>query len=290
MDLKTILIESINILQTQGIEHARYECELIISHYLEIPRGDLYFEFDKKLDKHHVNEIQNAVKERSLHKPLQYILGSVYFLEYPIIVNENVLIPRPETEFMVDLVIKHTTHLEMNEESKSQNTTVLDLCTGSGAIAIALKKKLPFTTIYATDICEKALEVANSNAKMNDCEIYLLQSDLFEVFSEINKSEKHFDIIISNPPYISEQDYQSLAPELFFEPKKALIAGNNGFGFIIKIIEQAKKFLKKEGLLYLEIGYNQAKEIKKIVKEMGYSEFTIYKDMSGKQRIVRLRY
>ena len=360
LTIRNILKNTIDVLKTQGIINASFEAELICSHFLKISRTDIYLESERLITKQQADIINKATLERGNHKPLQYILETVYFYDIPIIVNENVLIPRPETEYMADLIIKsfyhskplpchskplpcHSKplpcHSERSEESP-QPLTILDLCTGSGAIAIALKKNIPSSIVYAADICEKALEVAEQNTKNNNCEINLLKSDLFDAFTDkqprpvpvkskdevtfvpviarneaiqnifdkewiasflamtdggkrfliISKYNNFFDIIISNPPYISEKDYETLQPELFFEPKKDLVADNNGLFFIEKIIKEAKQYLKKDGLLYLEIGHNQIDEIKKIVKDIAYSEFTIYKDLSGKERIVRIKF
>ena len=294
-----------NPLQRRG-GYARYEAELILSHFLNISRMDLYLEFERVIAEDKASVIRNAIVERGKRKPLQYILGSVQFLDCEIEVNENVLIPRPETEFMVDAIRKSEcgmrNEIPPNPPLKRGEYTILDLCTGSGAIAIALKKKYTDATVYAIDICDKALEIAKRNAEKNGCEIIFIQSDLFEKFVGAdlcvcpNTKGEHagsplliFDIIVSNPPYISEADYNSLEPEIFFEPKHALVADKNGLYFYEKILKEAKGFMKEDGLLYLEIGSEQADDVVKLAMENGYTEYNIIKDLSERNRIVRIK-
>jgi release factor glutamine methyltransferase len=311
-------------LQRRG-GNARYEAELILSHYLNISRMDLYLEFERVIEEDKASMIRNAMVERGKRKPLQYILGSVQFLDCEIEVNEDVLIPRPETEYMVDTIRNSECGMRNeippnplspigNRHYKRGEYTILDLCTGSGAIAIALKKKYTDAVVYATDVCDKALDVAKRNADKNGCEIVFMQSDLFEklVGADLcvcpNTKSEHagsplpirykgdwksplriFDIIVCNPPYISEDEYKSLEPELFFEPKLALIADKNGLYFYEKILKEAKGFMKDDGLLYLEIGSEQADDIVKLAIENGYTEYNIIKDLSERNRIVRIK-
>ncbi|MCL1827033.1 MAG: peptide chain release factor N(5)-glutamine methyltransferase, partial [Candidatus Cloacimonetes bacterium] len=200
----------------------------------------------------------------------------VDFYGCKIAVNENVLIPRSETEFMVDLIIK---------DMPSQAEHILDICTGSGAIAIALQKARPLITVAACDIYEKALQVAKANAEKNSVKIDLILSNLFQ-----NIGQQKFDLIVSNPPYVSQDEYKSLQPEIYFEPEKALVAEAEGLFCINKIITEAKDWLKPDGYLYLEIGEKQAESIKKIVNKLPVAEFIVYKDLSDRDRIIRIKF
>jgi len=293
--IRDVLLKSTDYLKCKSIDNARYEVEVLMSHFLQIQRLNIYLDLDKELSVEKATILRNAIIERGKRKPLQYILGFVDFLGSKIEVNDKVLIPRPETEFMVDLIIK--------ENRSEEKKIILDLCTGSGAIAISLKKKIPNSMIQATDICIDALEIAKKNAVNNNCEVIFKQSNLFEIFrptsdnlkSKYNNSSvvqnfHYFDIIVSNPPYVSDDDFNRLPPELFFEPKKALISSANGLYYIEKIILDAKNYLKEKGLLYLEIGYNQANDVKKILNEHEISKFNIYKDLNNIDRIIKIMY
>ena len=335
LNIKEIILKSSEYLKNKGLHNARLDVELILSHFLSISRMDLYLQFEKIISEDKADQIRKAIIERSKRKPLQYILGEVHFLDCVIEVNETVLIPRPETEFMVDLILKsffdgtdsskeigdfcygRTSPLNVSvlqtaggNSASGQHKCVptetplqsgagnfLDLCTGSVAIAIALKKKIKDANVFAIDICEKALETAQKNAKKNDCDIHFIKSDLFCVPSQGGRNGQHkcvptegggFDLIISNPPYISEEEYQNLEPELFFEPKIALVAKDESFYFYKKIIEEARPFLKDGANLFLEINSNLAEEIVSIATENKYTHIEILKDLNERNRFLRL--
>ena len=202
-------------------------------------------------------------------RPLAYIVGDVDFYGYKIYVNESVLIPRPETEELVELASK----------SINENSVVLDLCTGSGAIAIAVKKKTG-ANVYATDISDDALAVASKNAMANDVKINFSKSDLFEnVYGE-------YDVIISNPPYIKTSDIEKLDVEVKdFEPTLALDGGDDGLDFYRKIAINARERLNENGILFMECGEGQAEDIKNML--INYSSVEIFKDINGIDRIVK---
>lgn len=214
--------------------------------------------------------ILEFLKQRKTHKPLAYIAKNADFYGYLFNVNENVLVPRPETEELVSLVLKNI----KNGES------VLDIGTGSGAIAIVLAKESN-AKVTAVDISEKALSVAKENAKKLGANIEFVLSDLFE-----NLENRVFDKIVSNPPYISENEFQTLDIDVKnFEPKLALVAENNGLEIYERIINQATKHLTKNGEIYFEIGYLQAEQVKKLL-EKDFENIKIYKDLEGKDRMV----
>ncbi len=273
LTLKDILIKSSDYLKKKKVENSRLETELIISHFLQINRMDIYLQFERVLTDNEASKLRNAITERGKRKPLQYIIGQVEFLDIVLKIDENVLIPRPETEFMTDLILK----------SEPKCHSILDLCTGSGAIAIAIKKRWQESKLTATDISQNALDIAKQNATFNHVEIDFVLSDIFE------KINNRFDLIISNPPYISQDDYQKLEPELFFEPKNSLVADENGGFFYKTIIQQAKNYLNPQGKIYLEIGSEQAELITKLVGENSYSDVTIIKDLAGFDRIAIIK-
>ena len=214
------------------------------------------------------------VIERAKSKPLQYVIGETEFYGHRFFVNESVLIPRPETEYPVEKIIT---------EIDSYNT-ILDIGSGSGAIAITLKKELPYLSITAVDISASALKIATENAKLNQVEIEFIESD---IFSKLNTK---FDIIVSNPPYIPQKEYEALDKEILeYEPKLALLAEDDGLYFYRRILSEAKLYLNVNGKIYFEIGYNQSDRIKKIAENNGFTEIETLKDLNGFDRIMIIK-
>ncbi|NLC48491.1 MAG: peptide chain release factor N(5)-glutamine methyltransferase [Tenericutes bacterium] len=225
-----------------------------------------------------LSKSKNIEKDYSLllkGYPIQYLIGNVNFYGYKINVNKNVLIPRYETEGLVEKTI-----IYINEMFKTQKLDVLDLCTGSGAIAIVLKSKLKNSTITASDISKKALEVSKINAKENNVNITFIQSDL------LNNINDKYDVIISNPPYISE-DEEIMEIVRKHEPHQALYASDNGLYFYKNIINDSKKNLNKKFIIALEIGCDQGNSVKEYAKlKYPSSKIIIEKDLSNKDRYV----
>lgn len=241
------------------------DLEWIISEIGEVTRSKIV-QSEKILTPCKVEKITRFIEERLTGKPLQYVLGDTDFFGCTIKVDERVLIPRCETEELVDKALKFIKY----------DDKVLDLCTGSGAIAIAIKKKAD-CLVTASDVDENALSLAKENASKNHAEINFIKSDLFE-----NITEK-FNVIVSNPPYIKSGDISKLDKELSYEPILALDGGEDGLYFYKKIALQVKDYLEENGVLFLEIGYNQAIEIKEIFSE--FSSVEIFKDLNGNDRI-----
>ena len=267
----------LDLLITQFEKHdiasPKQNAETIISHVLKMNRLDIYLHLEKEISGTQFDIISEIYARRKKYEPLQYILGETEFYGYKIMVNKNVLIPRPETELLVEKII---------HEEKSR-ARILDIGTGSGAIVIALAKNLNEMIIDAVDISESALKTAKQNADMNNVEINFFQSDIFE-----NVTNK-YDLIISNPPYISQAAYEQLPAEIReYEPKSALLAETNGLYFYKKILQNAKEHLTKSGKIYFEIGYDQAEKIIEIAKENGFSNIQVFKDLNGFDRIVRI--
>ena len=215
--------------------------------------------------------IEQLIIRRTKHEPLQYILGETEFYGCKIKVNPDVLIPRPETELLVEKVLK--------EDFNS----MLEIGTGSGAISIALSKQMKNIKIEATDISKKALNTARQNAKLSNVSIDFIQSDIFE------NIKVKYDIIVSNPPYISKKEYNKLAPEIKdYEPEISLLAEEEGLSYYNKILANAKDYLTYKVKIYFEIGYDQAEKIKEIAKKNGYNEINVFKDLNSFDRIVRI--
>ena len=253
------------------ISSPKQNAETIISHVLKMKRLDIYLHLENEISEVQINLIFKIASRREKHEPLQYILGETEFFGYKIKVNKSVLIPRPETELLVEKIIF--------EEKKANS--VLEIGTGSGAIIIALAKNLDLKIIDAVDIYETALKRAKQNAALNNIEINFFQSDLFE-----NITAK-YDLIVSNPPYISQEEYEQLPIEIKdYEPKSALQADNNGLYFYKKILQNAKEHLTESGKIYFEIGYDQAEKITEIAKKNEFSNIQVFKDLNGFDRIL----
>lgn len=254
-------------LSNNGIEEDA-ESEWIVSIVLGVKRDQLGTNdlVPPKL----IDRINKIVNERITGRPLWYCFGDTEFYGYKIKVDERVLIPRPETEILVDNALK-----EINNES-----TVLDLCTGSGAIAISVKKEKG-CTVVATDVSEKALELAKENAILNNVEIEFLESDMFSALEG-----RKFDVIISNPPYIKSKDIDGLQKEVKdFEPKMALDGGKDGYDFYRVIANKVQNYLNENGVLLLECGEGQAQDVAKMLN--GYKNIQIIKDYENIDRIVK---
>ncbi|MFC1888050.1 peptide chain release factor N(5)-glutamine methyltransferase, partial [Candidatus Cloacimonadota bacterium] len=214
---------------------------------------------------------KEAIKRRVHHEPLQYILGKTEFYGYNFIVDPSVLIPRPETEYLVEKVI----------EDCADARSILEIGTGSGCIAITLAKEMNNIEIDAVDLYPEALKTAALNCEKNNAEVNFLQSDIFSNIA------KKYDAIISNPPYISEKAYVDLSDEIkYFEPATALLAGEDGLYFYRQILKDAGNFLKDNGKIYLEIGHDQAEAIKLIAEKYGFTNIEIIKDLNGFDRIM----
>ena len=276
---RKLFAKALDLLKSSGIENVEYDIKAILTDTFGLDLNkfildmDNEFEPDKDLEAKYLSRIE----KRKEHIPLQYIINKQNFYGLDFYVDESVLIPRYDTENIVDRIVKDC------KENKC--LSVLDLCTGSGCIAVSLKK-CGFEKVYAADISDKALAVAKHNAKLNNADIIFLQSDLYENFPK----EIRFDIIVSNPPYISTDEIARLEKQVRdFEPKLALDGGRDGLDFYKKIINLSKNFLNNKGRLYLEIGYDQSKDVVDLAKKERYDNIVIIKDLSGRDRGISMK-
>lgn len=242
------------------------DAEWLFAHVLGIKRSEVKTLTTIKEDD--LKKVKELVERRAKGEPLQYILGSQDFYNVNIKCDKRALIPRFETEYLVDVIVK----------SDCKKDNILDLCTGSGAIAIALKKACPTSQVLAVDISEKALSLTRENAERNGVEIQTLRSDMF------TRIEGGYDIIVSNPPYITKKEMKSLSSDVKSEPQNALYGGIDGLDFYRIIAEKATMHLFDGGKLYLEVGKGQAESVKELL--YNYSEVEIIKDLDGVDRIV----
>ena len=274
--LLDILNMSKEFLEKRGVESARLNAELIIAEILKLKRLDLYLNYERPMVEEEVSLIREWIKRRGDKEPLQYILGKEEFYGLTFKVNKSVLIPRQDTEVLVEKAIE-----KLKNRIKPK---VLDIGAGSGAISISIAKNVSDSVVLGVDISEEALCVAKENMEQNEIKnLKLIKSNVFE---NVNYSE--FDMIISNPPYIPDYEYETLMSEVKeHEPKTALVAEDNGYFFYKKIIDEGKNYLVSGGVVLFEAGYNQAQNIGELFKQDGnYKNIEIFKDYAGIERVV----
>lgn len=270
-----ILKISTDFLSQKGIASPRRQVEELLSHILKIPRIELYMQFDRPLVEAELDQLRGYIKLRAQRMPWQYIIGHVQFLGCTISLSQDVLIPRPETEILADMILK---------ELPSTPVTIWDICCGSGCIGIALKKKRPDCTVILSDISPKAVEIARLNAQNNSTDVTLRQGDLCLPF----RGEKA-DIIVCNPPYISEADYTTLDPEVReFEPKLALVGGKQGSDLYERLAQELPPHLNPNAKVYLEMGAGMGAQLKNLLVNAGWSSVDILTDWSSHDRFLRL--
>ena len=254
----------------------RKEIELLLMHICHLKKIDLILNADEDIKKENELKIKELIKKRKKGIPLQYIIGTQEFMGLNFIVTENVLIPRQDTEILIEEIISRF--------KNQSNLKILDIGTGSGAISISLAKFLKNAHIISIDISKEALIVAKSNAKKNNVanQITFIESNLFENL----KTDESFDIIVSNPPYIPSKDILDLQKEVKnYEPMLALDGGEDGLDYYREITKKSVEFLKKEGLLAYEIGYDQGVDVSEMLKK-DFHHIEIIKDLQKHDRVV----
>jgi len=254
------------------------EIEILFTEILGCPRHQLYLRREFNLTPLQKEFFVSALKRRILGEPLQYILGKTEFMGLEFKLNQDVFIPRPETEILVEYTLGLIARLE------KRSLSILDLCTGSGCIAISLAKYTSDRNIifYATDLSKKALEVAKVNADIHRVKINFLNADLFN-----GMKQNSFDIIISNPPYIPSDQIDKLPKEISYEPAIALDGGRDGLEFFRRIIKSVPFYLKEDGFLVMEIGFGQLGSIKNIFKNIkNLRIIDCVKDYSNIERVI----
>jgi release factor glutamine methyltransferase len=273
-----LLKVSEKFLNFNGLPESKLDSEILLSFILQIKRFELYFVRNFNLTNEQISRFEKYIIRRSNREPLVYIMESSGFMGFEFKVNRNVFIPRFETELLVDTVLKIA-------KTNKNNNAVLDLCTGSGCIAISLAKLGNFKNITASDINNNVLEIAKKNVKINNVSnINFIKSDIFS-----NMHDDKFDIIVSNPPYVSKFEYSFLDYELRYEPKLALLAQDNGLFFYKEIKNKALKHLNKNGSLLLELNANKSNIIKNMfMADDNYKNIEILNDYSGLPRILKV--
>jgi release factor glutamine methyltransferase len=265
-------------LSKKGINSARLNSELLLTSILNCKRLDLYLSFERPLQKNEIDIYRELLKRRSTFEPLQYIIGKVEFYGLEFEVSPSVLIPRPETELLVEAVIELI--------KKYERPSILDIGSGSGNISIALAKNIPWCKVVGLDISEEAIKTAKRNAKLNEVDNQLMFVRQ-NILNGLEIGENKFDVVVSNPPYISAEEYLNLDPELkLYEPRFALTDESDGLSFYRKISVVSKSLLKDDGKLFFEVGAGQAEAVKQILIDNGYKNIVVKKDYSDIERIV----
>ena len=271
------------LLESKGISDASIDSWILAEQVLKIDRARYYMNPEMTVSSLVAEDYMDLIQQRSKHIPLQYLTGHQQFMGLEFTVNHNVLIPRQDTEGLVEKVIEHIKGIKSDGVSQgdSQAIKVLDMCTGSGCIAISIDKMTDNCSVMAVDVSEKALDVARINNRLNGADVFFLQSDLF------HKVEEKFHIIVSNPPYIRTKDICDLMPEVKdHEPVIALDGAKDGLKFYKEIIEECTNYLLENGKIFLEIGYDQAADVSDILMKNGFTDIKVYKDLSGNDRVI----
>ena len=273
MKLKEIRKNTAKLLSENGIEASAFEAEIILQTALEMDRTTLVMRLEDELSAEQVEGISTIVSKRVEGYPLQYIVGSWEFYGRDFVVGEGVLIPRADTETIIDTAKKLAL----------KNPTVIDLCSGSGCIAITLEKELNAKT-FALEKSEKAFEFLKKNISLNESKVTPVLCDVLDEKSLNNVPQA--DIVVSNPPYIRTEEIKTLSKEVGFEPEMALDGDSDGLKFYRGITRLWKDKIKNGGYLVYEIGYTQAQEASEILAENGFTDVTIVCDLSKNPRVV----
>lgn len=255
-----------------GVPDAALDAWYLLQMVCRIERSYYYVHGEEDITQDAQKEYEIAVQKRAEHIPLQYIIGEQEFMGLRFKVNSNVLIPRQDTETLVEQVLKIV----------KPGMKVLDLCTGSGCVLISVLKNAPELTGMGSDISKTALLVAKENAKLHEVDAEWVRSDLFDNITET------FDVIMANPPYIPTGEILSLMPEVRdFEPENALDGGADGLDFYRKITGQVKDYLNPGGYVYMEIGYDQGEAVSELMRNAGFTEVEVIKDLARNDRVVK---
>ena len=273
-----ILKWTTDFFKRKNLDSPRLDAEILLAHVLQKNRVYLYSNFDEPLEKSELNLYHDIIEQRANGKPAAYIIGHKEFFTLKFKVNSNVLIPRPDTETLVTAV---------SQRLKSKDSAeILDLCTGSGCVALSIINFLPNVSAVLTDISEDVIEIAHENA----ANLILLDRIEFfcgDLFEAIKDSPRQFDAIVSNPPYIPSQDILKLSDDVKnYEPILALDGGTDGLDFYRRIASESLQYLKSDGFVAVEIGFEQADDVEKIFRSAGFNQVELKKDLSNINRVV----
>jgi release factor glutamine methyltransferase len=266
-----------HLFSEKGIENARLEAELLLAHILGIRRLDLYLQHDRPLTEAQLEAYRGYVRRRLKREPLQHLIGHVQFRHIELHVDARALIPRPETELLVEEVLRYA-------RDRAGALRAIDIGVGSGAIALSIAREAPHVSVVATDMAPAALELACENAARLGLSIELRSGELWAAVS----SDEQFDIVVSNPPYVAEYERAMLQPEVRdWEPANALFGGADGLQVIRALIARAPAHMRAGALMALEIGTTQAAEVGALIEQtMSFENIRVMRDLSGRERII----
>jgi len=272
--LGEVLSLSTQFLKDKKIAAPRLTAETLLSSVIGVKRMDLYLQFECPLEETELSIFRSYLKRASLNEPVEYILSKVEFYGVELLVSPDVLIPRQETEILVDKVASFI------KEEGSDGKVLFDLCTGSGCVGLSLKKKFPSLSAYLSDLSSAALSYARKSAEKNELEVFFLEGDLLVPFSG-----KKADYVVCNPPYISLSEYEGLDHSVKgYEPKMALVGGDTGLEFYERLAQDLPGYLNSKGKVFLEIGYLQGEAVSKIFSDPCWVKKELKPDWSGKDR------
>ncbi len=279
MTLLEVLQSTTAYFTNHKIENPRLNAEQLLAHTLRLSRMDLYLEFERNLAENELGPLRDLVKRRGQGEPLQHLLGTVEFCGHTFAIDKRAMVPRPETEELVELLLAEIS-------GQKSEIRILDVGTGSGVIGLSLAVKFPQANVCAIDISEDALSLARENA----AQLRLTERVRFQKSDLLENVSERFDLIVANLPYISMQDRHLLAREVLHDPEVALFGGPGGDELVRKLIEQAPAHLEPGGLLALEIGLGQAEGLSDFLRQKNYHDIELKKDYSGISRFLLARY
>ena len=280
MTVLDVIKRSTGFLESKGVDSPRLQIELLLAHVLKVPRLKLYLDFERQLSEEELETLRQFVKRRGEREPLQYILGTTSFCGLEIVVTPAVLIPRPETELLVEQA------WEFLASRGDQPATALDFGTGSGCIAIAIAHKFPVCEVHALDTSEDALQVARTNAERVGAKVHFNHGAAIDDLI----SPRLFDLVVSNPPYIPDAEVEKLQPEVRdYEPRPALAGGSEGLDFYRMIASQAQARLATKGTVIVELGHGQESAARAIFEGEGWFVESVVPDYAGTPRILIAR-
>ena len=279
MTILELIQKTTSYFEKAGVPNSRLDIELLLSHVLGLKRMELYLQFERVLTENELDQLRPLVKRRGLREPLQHIIGSVDFCDVKLQVSPAALIPRPETELLVQAVL--------DRFSADSSFKFLDMGTGTGAVALAICKVRPHASAIAIDISTEALELAKTHPEKNQIlnQIEFRQGNLFEPV----KPGEEFDLIVSNPPYIPTNVISTLQSEVQHDPKLALDGGEDGLKIISALIRDSQKYLKPRGRLIFEMGHDQRSSVEKLLQNENFGEIGFVNDLQGYARVALTR-
>ena len=291
MTLENCLRQGINTLQSNNVSDADFDAFALLEYVTGVSKSDFFFKKSEKISDSCYERYIELIERRSKRVPLQHITNRQNFFGYDFYVDSNVLIPRQDTEVLIEKILE-VIEANFNVEISS-DISILDMCTGSGCIAITIYKELIKRGFNidatAVDLSKDALAVTEKNVenlvgiKALNNTFHIIESDMF---SNINNN-RSYDIIVSNPPYIATRDIEKLEPEVRdYDPIMALDGDTDGLRFYRRIIEESSNYLNNNGFIAFEIGYNQGDDVKSLLEEKGYKDIHIYKDLGGLDRVI----